>query len=74
MTRPQMKTVEALATILSLTGAALVSCQRIEGFYLWLVANALWMWFAHVQGHRWMLVTFAVYWITAVIGIVVWSG
>lgn len=65
--------IEIAATVLSLTGALLNALAHVEGFYVWLVANALWIWFAWRHRHRWQVVLWAVYWLTAAMGIVAWT-
>lgn len=71
--RVSTKAIEITATVLSLSGAALNALAHVEGFYVWLVANALWVWFAYRLRRRWMMAMFAVYWVLAVVGIFAWT-
>jgi len=59
-------------TALSLTGAVLNTCHRIEGFYFWVVANTAW--FAYFFYLRmWASATlFLVYLLLSIWGIYVW--
>ncbi len=43
--------IEWSATVLSLLGAIYNTFLRIEGFYIWIIANALWMLFSVKYKH-----------------------
>ena len=65
--------IEIVATVLSLSGALLNALAHVEGFYVWLVANALWIVFS-VRLKRWGLLTlFVAYEVLAVVGIISWG-
>ena len=47
-----MTLLEGAATGLALIGAVLNARARVEGFYVWIVADALWIWWAlGVEGY-----------------------
>ena len=52
---------EWIATSLSLIGVLLISRKRVEGFYFWLVANALWAYIGVISKLWGMAVLFIVY-------------
>ncbi len=68
----KQKAVEWSAAALSITGAILNALLIKEGFYLWGIANVLWMVFAFKNKHWGMFVTFLVYLMINLIGIVYW--
>ena len=65
--------IEWVATILSLVGAVLNIRKDVRGFYLWLVANGLWMWFALDKSAVGMALTFGVYFLISGYGIWQWG-
>ena len=71
--RRRDRVIEFTATVLSLSGAVLNALGYVEGFWVWLVANGLWIVFS-VRLRRWGLVSlFAAYEVLAVVGIVAWG-
>ena len=64
--------VEWLATILSILGAIFVAFKYKEGFYIWIVANFLWISFAWKHKHYGLLLLSVSYLIINLIGIVRW--
>ena len=65
--------IEWIATILSITGALLISYQIRNGFYIWIVANILWISFAWKHKHYGLLVLSISYLIINFVGLVKWK-
>ena len=65
--------VEWIATILSVTGALFVSLQHFQGYYIWVVANILWITFAYKHRHYGLLTLSICYLIINTVGIVRWQ-
>jgi len=61
--------IEWLATAFSITGALLVSLKIFQGYYIWVVANILWMSFAYKHKHYGLLTLSVCYFIISCIGI-----
>lgn len=66
------KVTEWTATILSITGAILNAFLIKEGFYIWGLANFIWIIFGLKNKHYGMALTFAVFLIINIIGIIYW--
>jgi len=62
--------IEWSATALSITGALLVSLNLLWGYYVWIVANILWMAFAWKHKHHGLLTLSIFYFIASTIGII----
>lgn len=68
------KWVEYLAMALGIGGAILNACLMVEGFYLWVVGNILWIYLG-VKGRMWGMVgMFAVYTCLSIWGIIYWGS
>jgi len=67
-----VKVIEWIATCLSITGASLNAFHLKEGFYVWILANILWIVFGIKTKHYGVVVMFIVYSIISAIGILVW--
>ncbi len=65
--------VEWAATILSIIGAIFNAFLYKEGFYFWIVANTLWVYFGLKYKHYGMVVLFSVYFLISVVGIIYWN-
>jgi nicotinamide riboside transporter PnuC len=65
--------IEWVATFLSIFGALLVSLKFFEGYYIWIVANILWMIFAFRYKHYGLLTLSISYFIINCIGIIRWQ-
>jgi hypothetical protein len=61
-----------IATGLSISGAILNAWKRVEGFYLWLIGNALWIWFGVVTHAPYIILLFSVYSLISLFGIYTW--
>jgi len=68
-----MEIVAWILSIISITGAFLVSYKRIEGFYLWLVANGGWIVYCIICHTYGQILMWSVYFATSIIGIIQWS-
>ena len=67
-----VKLLEWIATCLSITGASLNAFHLKEGFYVWIIANILWVTVGVKTKHYGLAVTFMVYSIISAIGILIW--
>lgn len=65
--------IEWLATLGSITGALFISLQYFHGYYVWVVANLLWMFFAIKHKHYGLLTLSVAYFIINLVGIVKWQ-
>lgn len=65
--------VEWIATILSITGVLLVNLQNLNGLYIWIVANVLWISFAWKHKHYGLLILACSYLIINIIGLLNWK-
>ncbi len=61
--------IEIIAFLLSVTGGILVAERRIEGFYLWIIANTLWL---NIFGYSWVGAMFWFYIALSVFSIFEW--
>ncbi|MDP3882137.1 MAG: nicotinamide mononucleotide transporter [Nanoarchaeota archaeon] len=66
--------IEWIATILSLTGAFMIAYKYVNGYYVWIVANALWIFFAWKHKHYGLLVLSISYMIINIVGLVKWGS
>lgn len=64
--------LEWSAMFLSVLGALLISVKILQGYYVWLIANVLWMFFAKKHKHYGLLTMAISYFIINVIGIIRW--
>ena len=64
--------VEWSAAILSLIGTIYNTLQRIEGFYIWMVANVLWIAFAFKHRHWGLLVMNIIFFVLNIVALFVW--
>ena len=64
---------EWTATILSIIGALMNAFLIKEGFYIWGLANFIWVYFALKNKHYGLALTFFVFFIINIIGIVYWK-
>ena len=62
-----------IAATLGIIGAILVSFKRIEGFYLWLIANPMWMYIGLRNDDYGLVVMFGVYTVITINGIWQWK-
>ena len=65
--------IEWVATFLSITGVLLVNLQNLNGLYIWIVANMLWISFAWKHKHYGLLVLSCSYLVVNTIGILHWK-
>ncbi|MDD5651000.1 MAG: nicotinamide mononucleotide transporter [Candidatus Nanoarchaeia archaeon] len=66
------KIYEWIATFLSIIGAILNAFLIKEGFYIWGLSNILWV-IVGIKNKMWgMVLTFSIYFIINVIGIIYW--
>ena len=65
--------IEWVATILSIIGVLLVNLQNLNGLYIWIVANILWISFAWKHKHYGLLVLACSYLIINIIGLIKWK-
>ncbi len=63
---------EWTATILSIFGAILNAFLIKEGFYIWGVANFIWIVFGIKNKHYGMALTFFVFLVINIIGLLLW--
>lgn len=66
------KIYEWAATILSIFGAILNAFLIKEGFYIWGVANFIWIVFGIKNKHYGIALTFTVFLIINIVGIIYW--
>jgi nicotinamide riboside transporter PnuC len=66
------KILEWIATTFSIGGAILNAFLIKEGFYLWVVANVIWLVFAWKSKHWGMALTYIVFLIICFVGIIYW--
>jgi nicotinamide riboside transporter PnuC len=66
------KAIEWTAAIIAITGAILNAFLMKEGFYLWIVSNTIFVYFAYKNKHWGLALTFFVYLIISTIGIIYW--
>lgn len=71
--KPHHHVIEWLATVGSITGALLISLQYFYGYYIWIVANILWIIFAFKYKHYGLLTLAISYLIINGIGLVKWQ-
>ena len=65
--------IEWTATLLSITGALLVAWKIREGFYVWIIANILWIIFAWKHKHYGLLFLAISYAIINIVGLIHWK-
>ena len=65
--------VEWIATVLSIIGVLFVNLQNLNGLFIWVVANVLWISFAWKHKHHGLLVLAISYLIINIIGIINWK-
>ncbi|MEK6881233.1 MAG: nicotinamide mononucleotide transporter [Nanoarchaeota archaeon] len=65
--------IEWSASVLSIIGALFISLQYFQGYYIWIVANILWMIFAFKHKHYGLLTMAISYFIINLIGIMRWQ-
>ncbi|MEK6824369.1 MAG: nicotinamide mononucleotide transporter, partial [Nanoarchaeota archaeon] len=65
--------IEWVATALSIIGVLLVNLQNLNGLYIWIVANILWIFFAWKHKHWGLLVLACSYLIINIIGLINWK-
>ena len=65
--------IEWSATILSIIGVLLVNLQNLNGLYVWIPANLLWIVFALKHKHYGLLVLAGACLIINIIGLVNWK-
>ena len=61
--------IQVVAFLLSVVGGILVAEKKVEGFYLWIIANTLWM---DVFGYSWAGAMFVFYTVLSVFSIFEW--
>ncbi len=66
------KSYEWIATFLSITGAILNAFLIKEGFYLWGISNIFWVILGFKKKMYGMVLTFSVYLIINIIGLIYW--
>ena len=64
--------IEWSAAAFSLIGAVFNAKQFVHGFYLWIIANILWMMFAYKHRHWGLFVMNIVFMIINIVGIYTW--
>lgn len=64
--------IEWLATFLSLAGALMIANLIKEGYYVWILANILWVSFSWKHKHYGLLFLSASYLVINIIGIINW--
>lgn len=65
--------IEWSATILSIIGVFLINLQNLNGLYLWIPANILWIAFSWKHKHYGLLVLSCAYLIINIIGLINWK-
>ncbi len=65
--------LEWVATGLGILGAILNASKRIEGFYIWIIANILWIYIGIITKLYGMAFLFFVYLLIAIYGIITWK-
>jgi len=65
--------IEWVATILSIAGALLIAYKQVNGYYVWVVANILWIFFALKHKHYGLLVLSISYMVINVVGLTRWN-
>jgi len=65
--------IDAIATLLSITGAILNADEKISGFYIWAISNTMWIIYGIKTKQKWLVISFIVYLITSLYGIWKWS-
>jgi hypothetical protein len=63
-----------IATILSLSGNALVIAKSPSGFIVWSIANVIWGYDSIKTRNHQQLILWVVYFILNVIGLIQWAG
>lgn len=64
--------VEWSAAVLSVIGAILNASKLIGGFYIWGIANILWIWFSFKYKHYGLLVMNLIFLAINIYGIINW--
>ncbi len=62
--------IEWVATVLSVIGAVLVAFHKRIGFFIWIISNGLWVFFAYQNKHKVMMVLFIIYILTSLKGLI----
>jgi len=65
--------IEWCATLLSIIGVLLVNLQNLNGLYLWIPANILWIAFSWKHKHYGLLVLSCSYLLINIIGLINWK-
>lgn len=65
--------IEWIATVLSIIGVLFVNLQNLNGLFIWIVANILWISFATKHKHYGLLVLACSYLVINIIGILNWK-
>ena len=69
----RLKLFEWTATGLSIMGALFNAFQQIEGFYIWCTGNIIWI-VLGIKRKMWgLMVTFIIFTIINILGIIYWS-
>ena len=68
----RFKSLEWIATGLSIVGALLNAYQNIEGFYVWCIANVIWVLLGFKKKMWGLVVTFIIFSIINILGILHW--
>jgi hypothetical protein len=68
------KHLEIVATSCSIIGALLNAFLRIEGFYVWCFGNVAWMYLGYRKKLWGLLLTFAIFTVLNILGIIVWAA
>jgi nicotinamide riboside transporter PnuC len=64
--------IEWVATFMSLTGALMIANLMKDGYYIWIVANILWVSFSWKHKHYGLLFLSVSYLIINIIGLIKW--
>lgn len=64
---------EWTATVLSIIGALMNAFLLKEGFYIWGVANLIWIYFGLKNKHYGLALTFSVFFIINIVGVIYWK-
>ncbi|MCF7910411.1 nicotinamide mononucleotide transporter [Candidatus Pacearchaeota archaeon] len=65
--------IEWLATFLSLFGYIFIAIKRLEGFYIWIVANLIWVYIGVISQLWGMTTLFSAYTLISLYAIVFWK-
>jgi len=65
--------LEWIATGLGILGAIINATKRIEGFYIWIIANTLWIYIGFKTKLYGMAILFFVYLLIVIYGIITWK-